>query len=245
MFEESPFTGACSYATYEVIAMLVGTLLLGLILGYLIWGWLRFKLRSLEDKLEFAMDRENALKAKISDLGMKVDEITGARDQFEASLRMKETQHIESMTRVDQLQRELEEQRQRNISATREKTTTSEFDSEDYQEEDEIIIPEEEQIGTTPISLSLAEDVFGVKIEPNDLKIIEGVGPKIEEVLLAGGIKSWARLASLRLPLLRVILEDAGMNAPLYKPKSWPRQAGMAARGEWKKLKLYQEKLKG
>ena len=51
MFQESPLSGVCAYSVLEVILMLVGTLLLGLLLGYLIWGWTRRKLKETEKQL--------------------------------------------------------------------------------------------------------------------------------------------------------------------------------------------------
>ncbi|MEA3336370.1 MAG: DUF4332 domain-containing protein [Chloroflexota bacterium] len=75
-----------------------------------------------------------------------------------------------------------------------------------------------------------------------DLTQIEGVGPKIAEVLRAAGINSYAELAATSPEELHKILADAGISA---KPDTWPSQAQLAAAGRWKDLEAIQAQLKG
>jgi predicted flap endonuclease-1-like 5' DNA nuclease len=74
-----------------------------------------------------------------------------------------------------------------------------------------------------------------------DLKIVEGIGPKIEKVLHDAGIKNWDQLSSTTSDRLAEMLHAAGSQFRMHNPKSWPMQAHFAARGEWKKLKSYQD----
>lgn len=78
-----------------------------------------------------------------------------------------------------------------------------------------------------------------------DLKIIEGIGPKIEGLLKDAGIINWEELADASLDLLKSILDDAGPRFRLHDPETWPTQAQLAIRGEWKLLKEYQDELIG
>jgi predicted flap endonuclease-1-like 5' DNA nuclease len=80
---------------------------------------------------------------------------------------------------------------------------------------------------------------------PSDLKIIEGIGPKIEKVLNDAGIANWSDLAAAEEEGLRAILQEAGDRYRMHNPSTWPKQAGMAVKGKWKKLKEYQDFLKG
>jgi len=74
---------------------------------------------------------------------------------------------------------------------------------------------------------------FKEKIEqPDDLKIIEGIGPKIEEILQNVGIKSWEQLSKTGPSQLKSILESAGNRYKSHNPISWPKQAQMAARSQ-------------
>jgi predicted flap endonuclease-1-like 5' DNA nuclease len=76
-----------------------------------------------------------------------------------------------------------------------------------------------------------------------DLKIIEGIGPKIEQLLKEAGIDSWQELAEAPVERLREILHDAGAEYRIHDPGTWPNQARLAANGEWSLLKEYQEEL--
>jgi len=83
------------------------------------------------------------------------------------------------------------------------------------------------------------------KTEITDLKIIEGIGPKIEALLKAGGIYNWTDLSNASIDKLKLILQNAGSRYRLADPTTWSTQAGMAMRKEWTKLKEYQELLQG
>ena len=81
--------------------------------------------------------------------------------------------------------------------------------------------------------------------KPDDLKKIEGIGPKIAGLLVADGIVSFADLAAAKQPQLKAILEAAGSRYKMHDPTTWPTQAKLAAAGNWDKLKTLQDELKG
>jgi small subunit ribosomal protein S6 len=81
--------------------------------------------------------------------------------------------------------------------------------------------------------------------QPDNLKRIEGIGPKIAEVLRASGITSFAKIASMTPDQLKAVLNAAGDRFSFQDPTTWPAQADLAAKGEWDKLKKWQEELKG
>lgn len=78
---------------------------------------------------------------------------------------------------------------------------------------------------------------------PDDLKRIEGIGPKISSVLQKAGIMTFAQLAAADADQLRQILRDAGVR--VADPTTWPEQAGLAAVGRWDGLAALQVTLKG
>ena len=82
----------------------------------------------------------------------------------------------------------------------------------------------------------------GSRPEGDDLKVIEGIGPRIEEVLKAAGVTNYAALAQLRPGRLQTIMREAGKR--MAKPDTWPEQARLAADGEWQALKELQDSLK-
>ncbi len=91
---------------------------------------------------------------------------------------------------------------------------------------------------------------FGYKIRKmpegvDDLTVIEGIGPKICQLLIDDGITTFEKLANTSYDELKAILDKAGPNFRLAKPDAWPKEAALAARGEWKALKELQDRLIG
>jgi predicted flap endonuclease-1-like 5' DNA nuclease len=84
----------------------------------------------------------------------------------------------------------------------------------------------------------------GFAIEgPDDLTVVEGIGPKIAELLLERGITTFAQLAAMTPEAIKAILEAAGPKFKLATPQTWPEQAAMAAQNRWADLKAYQDQL--
>jgi large subunit ribosomal protein L17 len=79
----------------------------------------------------------------------------------------------------------------------------------------------------------------------DDLKKIEGIGPKIEEIFNAAGILTFAELASTSVEKLKELLEAAGSNFSSHDPGTWPEQSAMARDGKWDELKTWQDELNG
>jgi len=80
-------------------------------------------------------------------------------------------------------------------------------------------------------------------VQPDDLKVIEGIGPKISGLLYDAGIKTFAQLAEADVSKLQGILDAAKL--PLGNPETWPEQAKPAAAGDWEALEALQDQLKG
>ncbi len=81
------------------------------------------------------------------------------------------------------------------------------------------------------------------KARPNDLKKIEGIGPKISEVLAGAGVDAFAKLAEATVSQLKEILAHAGSRYASRNPATWPEQARLAAEGKWDELKELQDRL--
>jgi predicted flap endonuclease-1-like 5' DNA nuclease len=103
-----------------------------------------------------------------------------------------------------------------------------------------------DQLGDTVRSdeMELAVAIADEPIEPDNLKKIEGIGPKIAGILNENSIWTFAQLAQADVVHLKVILENAGPRFRLANPATWPEQAQMAAAGEWDNLKALQDRLK-
>jgi len=79
----------------------------------------------------------------------------------------------------------------------------------------------------------------------DDFTKIEGVGPKIAELLNAGGIESFAQLSQTPPDHIKSVLNAGGPTFANHDPSTWPDQALLAANGEWSQLKEWQDQLVG
>ena len=93
--------------------------------------------------------------------------------------------------------------------------------------------------------LAAGAATLGRKVSVDDLKVVEGIGPRIEEVLKESGINTWDELAGTSPDRLRTILDLAGDQFRVHDPATWPRQAGLAAEGRWDELVELQTALTG
>ena len=91
-----------------------------------------------------------------------------------------------------------------------------------------ILLPETMPTGTLPA--------------PDDLTVIEGIGPKIAAVLKAAGFHRLEQLAKATPNELKRVLTAAGNR--IANPATWPEQAKLAAAGKFDDLRALQAKLK-
>ena len=79
----------------------------------------------------------------------------------------------------------------------------------------------------------------------DDLKKIEGIGPKAAEALVNAGIETFAKLAKADPANIKEILVAASSRLAHLEPGTWPQQSELAAAGNWDELKVLQDKLDG
>jgi predicted flap endonuclease-1-like 5' DNA nuclease len=78
---------------------------------------------------------------------------------------------------------------------------------------------------------------------PDDLEIVEGIGPKIADLLNNAGVRTFVQLAAMSPAQIQPILDAAGPNYRIANPETWPDQADLAARNRWSALKAMQDGL--
>lgn len=79
--------------------------------------------------------------------------------------------------------------------------------------------------------------------EPQDLTLVEGIGPKINSILHGAGVNTFADLAGMDADKIKDILTEAGLR--LADTSTWPMQAKLAAEGKLDELQALQDSLKG
>ena len=87
--------------------------------------------------------------------------------------------------------------------------------------------------------------VEAIAVTPDDLTVIEGIGPKIAELLAADGITTFAALAATPADRLKELLLAGGRRFAIADPATWSQQAALAASGDKAGLAALQASLKG
>ncbi len=80
-------------------------------------------------------------------------------------------------------------------------------------------------------------------VVPDDLKKIEGIGPKVSSLLNEAGIFTFAQLAETATDKLSEILDANKLQ--YMDPSTWAEQAKLAAAGDWEGLEKLQDALSG
>jgi predicted flap endonuclease-1-like 5' DNA nuclease len=90
-----------------------------------------------------------------------------------------------------------------------------------------------------------AKAVFGKRIKENDLTVVEGIGPKIQELFHNHDVKTWKGLSECSVDKCQSVLDSGGDRFKIHKPGSWPEQAKLAYEGRWADLLKWQDELDG
>lgn len=83
-----------------------------------------------------------------------------------------------------------------------------------------------------PFDADTATIAMGKAVEKDDLKVIEGIGPKISGMFHKEGIKTWKALSETAVARCQEILAGGGEHYKVHNPASWPMQAKMCYEGK-------------
>ncbi|WP_310555791.1 50S ribosomal protein L21 [Flavobacterium sp.] len=108
---------------------------------------------------------------------------------------------------------------------------------------EKVAAPKAEKLVDAPVAEAKAPKAKVAK--GDDLKIIEGIGPKAAEVLVAAGIDTFAKLAKTKAEKINTILDAAEAKVQHLDPTTWAQQAQLAADGKMDELKKLQDELNG
>ena len=95
------------------------------------------------------------------------------------------------------------------------------------------------------INLAAAKKAGFALKNANDLTVVEGIGPKINELFNNAGVKTFAQLANQTVPQMRKVLDDGGSRFRIANPSTWGQQAALAAENKWDELKKLLDNLSG
>ncbi len=92
-----------------------------------------------------------------------------------------------------------------------------------------------------PFDSFAAKAAFGKAVKQDDLKVVEGIGPKVEQLFHSFDIKTWKALAECSVASCKEVLDSGGEHYRIHDPASWPMQAKMCYENKWANLKKWQD----
>ena len=95
--------------------------------------------------------------------------------------------------------------------------------------------PAAPDVGVAP-DVAAASAVLGRPVVHDDLTVIPGIGPNVEELCHGIGIRTWFDLATTEASLLRTMLVDAGPRFSTLDPSLWPEMARLLSDGQWREF---------
>lgn len=232
----------------ETLIIVVGSMLLGILLCYLNSGGTRQKLADLLQERETSASHMEALRGQVQELSGERLSLVEVTDQLKSKI-------SEQARAIFDLQNQVF-QKDGLLSGKASELDTLKSTLQSYQGRLDTLQQEIEKQSSErnwerqasqPVLRANYEHVsklLGRQVTENDLTIITGIGPKTAGVLQARGISTWDQLANTSLELLQSILAEAGGVYKNQDPTYWARQAAMAAAGEWRKLRVFQEALR-
>lgn len=78
---------------------------------------------------------------------------------------------------------------------------------------------------------------------PDNLEIIEGIGPSIAHLMRSSGVNTFAKLAGMSIAGLQAILDKGGPRFRMANPQTWAEQAALAVANRWADLRRLQDAL--
>ncbi len=204
----------------------------GLLIGGLAsYFWFYFQQQAISSHKQQLQQKLTDAEQKNHKLMLQLADIEGQKRQIETYKSQLQQKH-EELQRVTEKLASADQQ----IAALREESAAAKT---------------EEKAAMTPETASKSEapapdrtEAAKSVIEPDDLRKIQGIGPRVGTLLNNAGILTFAQLAQTGIDRLHAILEEAGPPFKGMDPKSWPEQAILAAKGDWDGLKAFQEQLK-
>lgn len=160
-------------------------------------------------------------------------------EQLEESLATRDAEFLQVRGKADKLQADLAGQADcaRQLAAAQQEITAL--------KEQLAQTTSSAQAESTRLAGAVSVSVPSEPVEPDDLKKIEGIGPKIAGILNDAGILTFGQLAKTDTAVLQNILAQAGKRYQLADPSTWSEQAALAAAGKWDELAALQDSLKG
>jgi predicted flap endonuclease-1-like 5' DNA nuclease len=228
-------------ATLEIMIMILGAFLFGFFLRHFI-GFFRKKEIIIDKNIsaeEEAMHGNGIMNTSISSNNDLATQIANLKREIDKLAAMKLCQCSENDSNSKELKTN-SKQEDKKTAAKAESITTEVAKNEKPKPEIKAD-KKAEPIKQTPAK----KDSKANTVKPDDLKLIEGVGPAIEKLLNSKGISTFDQLSVEKTANLEKMLDEAGPRFRVHVPETWPEQARLLKENKMDEFKVLTEKLKG
>ena len=242
--------------------------LAGGLIGWLLAGWLARRLKhgepSVEKIVEKHIDRvvDNpehlSLISKLENENSQIPGLLSQVSSFESSKsnagevkvdkkaqKIVEVDNPDHLKKISQLEEEIRTLKSNASSSSSSNTYGVASSIDSSQTTSKSSEPSEQTSNANLDAAKKAGFKLRQKNGQDDFTIVEGVGPKINELIHDAEIHTYSVLAETAVDSIQKILDDAGPRYKLAKPGTWPDQAKMAAENRWEALKTWQDELDG
>ncbi len=213
--------------------------ILGWMLGAFILGWLLKHLFGGNNKMSTSLDTGTQHQAIITDLNSKYSALDKKHNEMQSSFSTTNADAGKLSAALLQI-----EDLKAQLNAANNKAPVEKIVEKIVEKRVEVPIA---VTAAAPIAkdYKVIGDLFGARIIADDLKLVEGIGPKIEELFHAAGYKTWASVAATEPAKLKEVLTAAGERFQMHDPGTWPKQCQLMVDDKWAELKKYQDFLDG
>lgn len=247
IFGQSPFegpgTGSTTDHLIEIVVLLFAAWLLGLWIGRLTkkskpdTSLVESKQEEINDFGQQLKDKEmyistlqekiKLLESRNSQLSLVVNQPNAGSSSSVLEAKIKNQEQL-----IDNLKQEV-----RTLNEQKAQFENPPVIAANISDEVEEVKLEEEKVET--------EVVVSDNSSKDDLKKIEGIGPKIEQLLNADGVYSYDDIIQTGPDKIKEILLKSGPQYKVHDPATWPEQANLAKESKWDELHQMQAALKG
>ncbi len=233
----------------ETLVIVIGSMLMGILLSYLLMGSVKKEAAALQSDLAEEKQQSENLRSQLKEL-MHIqehlkEEISAMRLKADGQSKTIYDQQLQIVSKEgeNKSQKGIIDGLHASIDAFQHRLKI--IEEELTQAKNAVLIP---HASNSPVVQRANYDhvskLLGKPVTENDLTLITGIGPKTSALLQARNILTWQDLSESSQDYLRQILDEAGGIYKSLDPSSWPKQAFMAAQSEWRKLRVFQETLK-
>lgn len=233
----------------EILFIVIGSMLLGILLNYLSSTGIRNKVSELTASLEEEKNQAEELRGQIRQISQIRTDLQSGIEDMKAKAAAQARAYFDQQLYLQNRDEEFNNQKkhidslQATIDAYQHKLTVIQEELEKSRIQD--ARPRRtNNPSTVSANFEHVSKLLGKQVTDNDLTLIAGIGPKTAILLQSKGIDTWEDLANASVDTLKAILDKAGGVYKSQDPTHWAKQAVMASQGEWRKLRVFQEALK-